>query len=114
MSHQKDVNTLVNLMKSVKFQEDNSNTDILLESKLSNAVFVAIAEHLLNNGVAVGRECGHAHWIGKYDKVLGETEIKCSHCHDTKTVNGCYVATTGDCYYPEEEYCPACGFRMDQ
>lgn len=48
-----------------------------------------------------------------YDDSTGETDITCSHCKNTRTVNGCFVSTNGKSCYFEDDYCPNCGAKMD-
>lgn len=48
-----------------------------------------------------------------YDDSTGETDITCSHCKNTRTVNGCFVSTDGKSCYFEDDYCPSCGSKMD-
>ena len=51
-------------------------------------------------------------WECVYDGSTGKTDITCSHCKTTRTVNGCFVSTDGESCYFEDDYCPACGARM--
>lgn len=55
----------------------------------------------------------HAKWICKWDENLGETDVTCSHCGETRTINGCYVDIYGESIYQEDSYCPDCGAIMD-
>lgn len=48
-----------------------------------------------------------------YDDSTGETDITCSHCKNTRTVNGCFVSTDGKSCYFEDDYCPSCGAKMN-
>lgn len=52
-------------------------------------------------------------WECVYDYSTGETDITCSHCKNTRTVNGCFVSTDGESCYFEDDYCPNCGAKMD-
>lgn len=52
-------------------------------------------------------------WECVYDDSTGETDITCSHCKNTRTVNGCFVSTDGKSCYFEDDYCPSCGAKMD-
>ena len=55
----------------------------------------------------------HGQWECVYDDNTGETDITCSHCKNTRTVNGCFVSTDGKSCYFEDDYCPSCGAKMD-
>lgn len=55
----------------------------------------------------------HGQWECVYDDSTGETDITCSHCKNTRTVNGCFVSTDGKSCYFEDDYCPNCGAKMD-
>jgi hypothetical protein len=55
----------------------------------------------------------HGRWECVYDDSTGETDITCSHCKNTRTVNGCFVSTDGKPCYFEDDYCPNCGSKMD-
>ena len=55
----------------------------------------------------------HGRWECVYDDSTGETDITCSHCKNTRTVNGCFVSTDGKSCYFEDDYCPNCGSKMD-
>lgn len=55
----------------------------------------------------------HGRWECAYDDSTGETDITCSHCKNTRTVNGCFVSTDGKSCYFEDDYCPNCGAKMD-
>jgi len=55
----------------------------------------------------------HGRWNCVYDDSTGETNIACSHCKNTRTVNGCFVSTDGKSCYFEDDYCPNCGAKMD-
>lgn len=52
-------------------------------------------------------------WECVYDDSTGETDITCSHCKNTRTVNGCFVSTDGKPCYFEDDYCPSCGSKMN-
>lgn len=55
----------------------------------------------------------HGRWECAYDDSTGETDITCSHCKNTRTVNGCFVSTDGKSCYFQDDYCPNCGAKMD-
>lgn len=55
----------------------------------------------------------HGRWECVYDDSTGETDITCSHCKNTRTVNGCFVSTDGKSCYFEDDYCPSYGAKMD-
>lgn len=55
----------------------------------------------------------YGRWECVYDDSTGETDITCSHCKNTRTVNGCFVSTDGKSCYFEDDYCPSCGSKMD-
>lgn len=55
----------------------------------------------------------YGRWECVYDDSTGETDITCSHCKNTRTVNGCFVSTDGKSCYFEDDYCPNCGAKMD-
>ena len=55
----------------------------------------------------------HGRWECVYDEDWGETDVTCSHCKDTRTINGCYVTSNGKPCYFEDNYCPNCGAKMD-
>lgn len=55
----------------------------------------------------------YGRWECVYDDSTGETDITCSHCKNTRTVNGCFVSTDGKSCYFEDDYCPNCGSKMD-
>ena len=52
-------------------------------------------------------------WECVYDDSTGETDITCSHCKNTRTVNGCFVSTDGKSCYFEDDSCPSCGAKMN-
>ncbi len=54
----------------------------------------------------------HGRWECVYDDGMGETNITCSHCKNTRAVNGCFVSTDGKSCYFEDDYCPNCGAKM--
>lgn len=58
-------------------------------------------------------EVVHGRWECAYDEIMGETEVICSNCKDTRTINGCFVTTEGESCYFEDNYCPNCGAKMD-
>lgn len=55
----------------------------------------------------------HGQWECVYDDSTGETDVTCSHCKNTRTVNGCFVSTDGKSCYFEDDYCSNCGAKMD-
>ena len=55
----------------------------------------------------------HGRWECVYDDNTGETDITCSHCKNTRTVNGCFASTDGKPCYFEDDFCPSCGAKMD-
>lgn len=55
----------------------------------------------------------HGRWECVYDDSMGETDITCFRCKNTRTVNGCFVSTDGKSCYFEDDYCPSCGAKMD-
>ena len=55
----------------------------------------------------------HGRWECVYDEIMGETEVICSNCKDTRTINGCFVTTEGESCYFEDNYCHNCGAKMD-
>lgn len=69
------------------------------------------ADFLIANGVRV---VPRGHWLCEYDKGRGETDVTCSHCGITRTVNGCYVSVDGEPLYDEDDFCPDCGAVMDE
>lgn len=101
---------------------------------ISRKAAVKIAKKYgLVNGSALGRHTGladciaieieglpaadvepvrHGRWECVYDYYTGETDITCSHCKNTRTVNGCFVSTDGKSCYFEDDYCPNCGAKM--
>ena len=54
----------------------------------------------------------HGRWECTYDEATGETDVTCSRCKSTRTINGCYVTTKGESCYFEDNYCPNCGADM--
>ena len=55
----------------------------------------------------------YGRWECVYDDSTGETDITCSHCKNTRTVNGCFVSADKKSCYFEDDYCPNCGAIMD-
>lgn len=51
-------------------------------------------------------------WECVYDENVGTTDVTCSHCKDTRTINGCYVTVNGKSCYFEDSFCPSCGAKM--
>ena len=58
-------------------------------------------------------EVVHGRWECTYDAERGETDVLCSNCKSTRTINGCYVTSTGESCYFDDNYCPNCGAKMD-
>ncbi len=56
----------------------------------------------------------HGRWECAYNENTGETDLTCSRCKDTRTINGCYVSANGDSCYNEDDFCPNCGAKMDK
>lgn len=54
----------------------------------------------------------HGRWGCTYDEKTGKTDVTCSHCKDTRTINGCYVTSAGESCYFDDNYCPNCGAKM--
>lgn len=75
---------------------------------------VGEAIHLIENIPAADVEpVRRGRWECVYDDGMGETNITCSHCKNTRAVNGCFVSTDGKSCYFEDDYCPNCGSKMD-
>ena len=55
----------------------------------------------------------HGRWICKYDPTYGLTDITCSRCRDTRSIEGCYEGVNGESLWDQENYCPNCGAKMD-
>lgn len=55
----------------------------------------------------------HGYWKCKYNEELGETEVTCSVCGDSRDINGCFVSIHDEPLYDEDAYCPRCGAKMD-
>ena len=55
----------------------------------------------------------HGRWICKYDTTYGSTDITCSRCRDTRSINGCYEGTNGESLWYQDNYCSNCGAKMD-
>lgn len=51
-------------------------------------------------------------WQCRYDYGTGETDVTCSNCMDTRTINGCYETSSGESCYDEDNFCPNCGANM--
>lgn len=56
----------------------------------------------------------HGRWICKYDPTDGSTDITCSHCKDTRNIEGCYEGANGESLWDMENYCPHCGAKMEE
>lgn len=56
----------------------------------------------------------HGRWICKYDPIDGSTDIMCSHCKDTRNIEGCYEGTNEESLWDMENYCPNCGTKMEE
>ena len=54
----------------------------------------------------------HGTWLCQYDSRCGTTDVTCSVCGDTRTVNGCYTNHLDEPIYNEDNYCPQCGAYM--
>ena len=52
-------------------------------------------------------------WECVYIETTGETDVTCSCCKDTRTINGCFVTVDGESCYSGDNYCPNCGAKMD-
>lgn len=119
MSYHMDVNRLCGIISGTKFSSfPGGSPDIRVGDQLPDHAIIAVAQELLKNNVAFTDTNKlneiHAHWICTYDHNVGETEVKCSHCGDTRDINGCYVTTQGESCYFEDYFCPACGATMDE
>ena len=84
----------------------------------NNAITISTAKALIRSLVdrlpsADVAPVRHGRWECVYDDSTGETDITCSHCKNTRTVNGCFVSTDGKSCYFEDDYCPNCGAKMD-
>ena len=55
----------------------------------------------------------YGRWECVYNDSTGETDITCSYCKNTRTVNGCFVSIDGKSCYFEDDYCPNCCAKMD-
>lgn len=86
--------------------------EVYTAESIAYAIF-SCAEDVINNAPSVD-PVKHGHWICEYDRELGETDITCSVCHDTRTVNGCYVSYKGESLYHDDNFCPYCGAKMDE
>lgn len=52
------------------------------------------------------------HWICKYNKEEGTTDVTCSKCLDTREIKGCFVDIHNNPIYWEDDFCPHCGADM--
>lgn len=82
------------------------------------AVTVATAKRLIRHALTAAPAADvapvvHGRWECVYDDSTGETDVTCSHCKNTRTVNGCFVSIDGKSCYFEDDYCPNCGAKMD-
>lgn len=95
----------------------NACTDVL--ERASEIVYISgfsyerVIEILDNIPTVNVAPIKHGQWECVYDDSTGETDITCSHCKNTRTVNGCFVSTDGKSCYFEDDYCPYCGAKMD-
>ena len=55
----------------------------------------------------------HGRWECTYDAKYGETDVTCSCCKIPRKINGCYITSTVESCYFEDNYCPNCGAKMD-
>ncbi len=77
---------------------------------------LSVVRDVINDAPAIHAtdQIRHGHWICEYDWELGETDVTCSVCRDTRTVNGCYVSHKGESLYHDDNFCPYCGAKMDE
>lgn len=111
-----DIQKIINTIKSVKFAAfPGGAKDVSVSNQLPNHAFEEIAKTLIDNGIGVLYTVQkHGHWLCSYDRMMGTTDVTCSCCGDTRTINGCYVTTQGDSCYSEDYRCPVCDAIMDE
>ena len=112
-----DTIRIAGIIQKTKFPSfPGGSEDVKVGDQLPYHAIVKIAENLLKNGLVIdGKQKEiHAHWICKYNPMTGETEVKCSHCGDTRDISGCYETTDGKSCYYEDWHCPFCGSTMDE
>ena len=74
----------------------------------TDSEYEAEADYLLANGVVIEKR---GEWLCVWDEQRGETDVTCSACKDTRTINGCYVDSKGNSVYFEDTFCPNCGAK---
>ena len=90
-----------NLVKEALLGWDEDPSDEDLEYAIDNIPTANVKEEK------------HGYWKCKYDEELGETEVTCSVCGDSRDINGCHVSIHDEPLYDEDIYCPRCGAKMD-
>lgn len=118
MSYNNDLTRICGIIQGTRFPSfPGGSNDVKVGDQLPNHAVLAIAHALCDAGLEFPRQNPtevHAHWICKYNSMTGETEVKCSHCGDTRDINGCYETTDGKSCYHEDWHCPFCGATMDE